>query len=208
MSSRVIRPLSPEPATEDRSTPTSRAKRRTPGPAGTSLPGDRAIGAAGAAFGATGVGAAAGAEGGGVGAAAGGVGSGLGAGGGGAAAAGVGSGAGAAGALEPAAASISMSDWPTLTVSPSPTKTLVTLPAASDGTVAAALSVSTSTILSPAAITSPTETKISKMSAESMSSPRFGSFTSVAISISKMLRESAYQKADECLCESSDKVYR
>ncbi len=183
----MIRPLGPLPETVARSTPTSRANRRTAGPAGASALPEEATGAAGAGGGATGLGGGVGAAGAGTSAAGvagagvgGGAGVGSGAGGGGAAAAGSGA-AGAGGAAAASEASRTNIVSPPATVSPTPTFRSTTLPACVLGTSTVALSVSISIRLCSTAISSPTLTNTSRMSPPSSRS--LGSLISICMTV-------------------------
>ena len=168
----------PLPVTRDRSTPSSRASRRTDGPAGstavaTAARTDTGSGsdsnAAGAAvrwpFSTTGAAARTGSNTG--------CGAGSAAGLAGAAAAGL----GAASTIEPSSTRVS----PTLTVSPFLTNPFSTKPPGGQGTSITALSVSTSSRGWPGFTTSPSETKTVTTSPEAMFSPRSGSLNSVAM---------------------------
>ncbi len=192
ISSSVIRPSEPLGRTRRSSTPNSRAKRRTAGPAAAEecpSPGISTVDAGVGAFAiATGAGVlATGAARAGVGAAA--VGAGSGAGG-----VGVGWGTGSVARSPPAeagspgvgrvvavAASISRIAAPILRVSPSLTRIFSTLPAVGLGTGIVALSVSISTMSWSTVIVSPSFTNSDNTSPDSIFSPKLGSVICVAM---------------------------
>ena len=78
---------------------------------------------------------------------------------------------------------------PIAMVCPDSTLILATVPVTVEGTGTDALSVSTSTISSPSETVSPTLTKISRMSPDSIPSPSSGSLISVAMFCCKLLRK-------------------
>ena len=166
-----MRLFGPVPVTRERSTPSSRANLRTDGDACAPLkasPSTGAVAGTGSAFGA----AAGGGAGAAAGAAAGAVGAGFGAS---ALAA-----AGAGFAAPTPSASSTTSIEPSLTLSPSLTRSSFTLPAAGDGTSIVALSDSSDTSESSAATVSPGLTKIS-MTGTSVKSPMSGTLTSIVL---------------------------